>query len=80
MLVPHDCSDGFLGAYWRRPHEYLDPGIRGAIPTFSKIHDVESGLERLRRELEDGTWQHRYGHLLRQSEIDLGYRLVIAGS
>ena len=80
LLVPHDCSDGFLGAYWRRPHEYLDPGIRGAISTFSKIHDVESGLERLRRELEDGTWQHRYGHLLRQSEIDLGYRLVIAGS
>ena len=21
--VPHDCSDGFLGAYWRRPAEYL---------------------------------------------------------
>ena len=19
LLVPHDCSDGFLGAYWRRP-------------------------------------------------------------
>ena len=25
LLVPHDCSDGFLGAYWRRPHAYLDP-------------------------------------------------------
>ncbi len=23
--VPYDCTDGFLGAYWRRPHAYLDP-------------------------------------------------------
>jgi len=20
LLVPHDCTDGFFGAYWRRPH------------------------------------------------------------
>ena len=23
--VPHDCRDGFLHAYWRRPRAYLDP-------------------------------------------------------
>jgi ubiquinone/menaquinone biosynthesis C-methylase UbiE len=23
VLVPHDCTDGFLGAYWRRPAAYL---------------------------------------------------------
>ena len=23
VLVPHDCSDGFLYAYWRRPAAYL---------------------------------------------------------
>ncbi len=80
LLVPHDCSDGFLGAYWRRPHEYLDPRVRSAISTFSKIHDVESGLARLRRELGDGTWQQKYGHLLGQSDLDLGYRLIIANS
>jgi SAM-dependent methyltransferase len=78
LLVPHDCSDGFLGAYWRRPHAYLNPRVRSAISTFSKIHDVESGLDRLRRDLEDGTWRQKYGHLLGQSEIDLGYRLIIA--
>jgi SAM-dependent methyltransferase len=77
LLVPHDCTDGFLGAYWRRPHAYLDPVIRGAMSTFSKIPDVESGLGRLRRDLEDNTWQQKYGHLLRLSELDLGYRLVI---
>ncbi len=80
LLVPHDCSDGFLGAYWRRPHEYLDHRIRGGMSTFGKISNLESGLERLRRDLEDGTWQQKYGHLLEQSDLDLGYRLIIANS
>ena len=78
LPVPHDCTDGFLGAYWRRPHAYLDPGVRGAISTFSKIRDVDAGLARLRRDLEDGTWERRHGHLALRSELDLGYRLVIA--
>jgi SAM-dependent methyltransferase len=77
LLIPHDCIDGFLGAYWRRPDAYLDPGVRGAISTFSKIGDVEPGVTRLRRDLDDGTWQRRHGHLLSEHEIDLGYRLVI---
>ena len=78
LLIPYDCTDGFLGAYWRRPHAYLNPGVRGAISTFAKISDVESGLTRLRGDLADGTWERRYGHLLGQSVLDLGYRLVIA--
>lgn len=76
--VPHDCADGFLGAYWRRPEAYLDPGVRGAISTFSRIGDTGFGLARLRRDLEDGTWSRRHGHLLDRAEIDLGYRLVVA--
>jgi SAM-dependent methyltransferase len=79
LLVPHDCADGFLGAYWRRPEAYLDPGVRGAMSTFAKIADVEPGVARLRRDLEDGTWHRRHGHLLREPALDLGYRLVIAG-
>lgn len=78
LPVPHDCVDGFLGAYWRRPHAYLDAGARGAISSFSMIGDVEPGLARLRGDLEDGTWERRHGHLLRQTQADLGYRLVVA--
>jgi len=76
--IPHDCVDGFLGAYWRRPHAYLDPAVRGAISTFSKIGDVEPGLARLRRDLETGTWTRRHGALLTRPALDLGYRLVIS--
>ena len=80
LPIPHDCVDGFLGAYWRRPHAYLDASVRRVISTFVKLRasDVESGAERLRRDLDDGTWARRHGHLLDREEIDLGYRIVIA--
>jgi SAM-dependent methyltransferase len=78
VTIPHDCIDGFLGAYWRRPHAYLDADIRRAISTFSKIRALEPGLDQLRRDLDDGTWERRYGDLRSRSETDLGYRLVIS--
>jgi SAM-dependent methyltransferase len=78
LPVPHDCVDGFLGAYWRRPHAYLDAGVRSAISTFSKIRILEPGLARLRRDLEDGTWEHRHADLRSRTELDLGYRLVVS--
>ena len=78
--VPADCSDGFLGAYWRRPETYLDSGARGAISAFSKLDDVQTGLERLRTDLADGTWRRRHGSLLDRAELDIGYRLIVAGT
>src|SRR5256885_1221791 len=36
------------------------------------------GLTRRRRDLEDGTWERRYGDLLGRREIDLGYRLLVS--
>jgi SAM-dependent methyltransferase len=79
LPIPHDCTDGFLGAYWRRPHAYLKPEVRHAISAFAKIAGVEEGLTRLAQDLADGTWQRRHGHLLHQEELDLGYRLVVSG-
>ncbi|MGD2047207.1 MAG: class I SAM-dependent methyltransferase [Gemmatimonadota bacterium] len=76
VLVPHDCRDGFLGAYWRRPTEYLDVEVRRAISTFDTI-DVEPGLRRLRKDLEDGTWRRRNQELLSMDELDIGYRLLV---
>jgi SAM-dependent methyltransferase len=79
LPIPHDCTDGFLGAYWRRPHAYLKGEVRRAISAFAKIAGVEEGLTRLAQDLVDGTWQRRHGHLLHQEELDLGYRVVIGG-
>lgn len=77
LLIPHDCTDGFAAAYWRRPHALLDPQVRAATSTFAKIHGVESGVARLREDLESGAWTRRYTHLLARQELDVGYRLVM---
>jgi SAM-dependent methyltransferase len=76
--VPFDCTDGFLCAYWRRPEAYFDPGVRGAISSFAHIQDAERRLEKLRRDLDDGTWKDRNKNLLDRTEGDFGYRLVVA--
>ena len=75
--VPHDCVDGFLGAYWARPAAYLDPGVRAGISSFAHP-GAEPGLERLRADLATGAWYARHGHLLASDALDLGYRLVVA--
>jgi ubiquinone/menaquinone biosynthesis C-methylase UbiE len=76
--VPHDCMDGFLEAYWRRPEAYFDPGVRRAISAFARIADAEPGLKKLKSDLADGTWMRRNGHLMALEELDLGYRIVVA--
>ena len=78
LPVPHDCTDGFLAAYWRRPEIYLDPQARAAISFFAKRGDAEPRIAQLERDLADGTWEKRHGHLRRESEMDFGYRLVVA--
>jgi SAM-dependent methyltransferase len=49
--IPHDCEDGFYGAFWRRPEAYLDPAVRAGISVFSQIpaEQVNAGIEALRR-------------------------------
>ncbi len=76
--VPEDCTDGFLGASWRRPDAYLSETARSAISVFGRIREPEAGLERLARDLRSGAWHRRHGSLLARSELDLGYRLIVA--
>lgn len=78
LLVPHDCCDGFLYAYWRRPAAYLDPYIRSAMSSFWAIGNVDQELGHLRADLESGVWRQHYGHLLAQECYDVGLRLVVA--
>ncbi len=75
--IPHDCTDGFLCAYWRRPHAYLDEGVRTAISTFSRIRDYGEGLRRLEKDLRSGEWRQRYNDLFNSESMDYGYRIVV---
>jgi len=79
--VPHDCTDGFLGAFWRRPAAYLDPAVRAGISFFAHpdAPSFDAGLTRLRADLESGEWARRNAELLELDELDVGYRLLSAG-
>jgi SAM-dependent methyltransferase len=78
VLIPHDCRDGFLYAYWRRPQAYLDARIRSGSSSFWAIGNAEPGLQRLRQDLDTGEWERRYAELLTLDAYDAGYRLVVA--
>jgi SAM-dependent methyltransferase len=78
--IPEDCRDGFLGAYWKRPSEYLDPTVRKSISTFSKIGNVDSQLARLKSDIVSGAWEQRYPSLMGLKALDLGYRILISHS
>ncbi|MER6910375.1 class I SAM-dependent methyltransferase [Streptomyces sp. NPDC000594] len=78
--VPHDCTDGFLAAFWRRPEAYLDPRVRAGISILARAPEevLRPGLERLSDDLSSGRWHRRHADLLDREEIDAGYRLLVA--
>ena len=80
VLVPHDCTDGFLGAHWRAPERYLDPSVRRGMSVFARTSaaHVAAGLARLEQDLRSGAWADRHRDLLALTELDLGYRLLVS--
>ena len=82
LPVPHDCVDGFLAAFWRRPEAYLDPGVRAGMSGFALLDRdaVARGVARLEADLASGEWERRFGHLRALDALDAGYRLLTAGT
>lgn len=78
--IPHDCLDGVGGAYWRRPHAYLDPTVQAGMSLLALTPkpELEQGLSRLRADLASGEWARQHHDLIDQQQLDLGYRLLIA--
>ena len=80
VSVPHDCRDGFLHAYWRRPDAYLDPRVRAGISVFARLDPdaLAAAMARLRRDLESDAWARRNADILAHEQLDVGYRLLRA--
>ncbi|MHB2028596.1 MAG: class I SAM-dependent methyltransferase [Acidimicrobiales bacterium] len=80
--IPHDFTDGYQPAFWRRPEAYLDPTVRAASSTFATLpnHVVEPAMRRLRADLASGAWLRRHENLLNQETVDYGFRLVVGDS
>ena len=80
FLLPADLSDLFAASGWCKPEIYLDRRVRNGISTFAKMPSAElkTGLNRLAKEIEDGIWLQKYGHLLKLKNYDAGYRIMLA--
>jgi hypothetical protein len=80
--VPHDCTDGLFGAYWRRPDAYLHADVRAGISVFAQLSSgaVRRAVEALDADLETGRWHDRHRELLTMDELHLGYYLITAES
>jgi SAM-dependent methyltransferase len=77
--VPLDCVDGFNEAHYGRPEALLDPGARLSCSAWSFVGaEVQDRFTvDLRRDLADGTWDGRFGHLRTQPTFDGSLVLVV---
>ena len=82
MPVPADCRDGFGGCYWNRPEAYLDPIVQEGMSSFAQL-DPEVAPTRAPSGC-GAIWSPARGTnatatCARMTEIDIGYRLLVAG-
>ena len=77
--IPLHCRDGFNEAYSGRPERLLDESARLACSGWSFVPRpvVERFVAELSRDLADGAWDRRYGHLRHQPEFDGPLRLIV---
>jgi SAM-dependent methyltransferase len=78
--ISWDTPDWHLGSFWAHPERVLDEDARNATSGFARaeLHVVARVVSAVRRDLEDGTWDARYGHLRKLREYDGGLRLIVA--
>jgi SAM-dependent methyltransferase len=78
--IPRDTPDGMLGSFWAHPERVLEPEARAATSGFARMGEaiVARCVEAVRRDLADGTWDERHGHLRALDAYDAGLRLTVA--
>ncbi|MDI1482350.1 class I SAM-dependent methyltransferase [Polyangium sp. y55x31] len=77
--IPRDTCDWSLVSFWAHPERVLDEDARNATSGFARMEPavVQRVVAAVRRDLEDGTWDARHGHLRKLDEYDAGLRLVL---
>jgi SAM-dependent methyltransferase len=78
--VPRDTPDWMLGSFWAHPERILDEQARNATSGFARMDPavVERVVAAVRRDLENGSWDERHGHLRGLDAFDVGLRLVVS--
>lgn len=78
--IPLNCTDGFQEAFYGRPEAFLEKEVRLSQSAWGFISDEkqEEIVERLKIDIENGTWDHKYGHFRKQDFFTCALRLLIA--
>jgi SAM-dependent methyltransferase len=78
--IPRDTCDRMLMAFWAHPEWVLDEATRNGTSGFARMPKevVERVVAAVQRDLSDGTWEARYGHLRRLDHYDAGLRLLVS--
>ena len=78
--IPYDMQDHFFGAGWRTPWLYTHTGFLQNISTFiwsDRCH-VSEGVARLSSDLASGKWYKQYANIESRTDLDFGYKFLIA--
>jgi hypothetical protein len=78
--ISRDTPDWTLGSFWAHPERVLDAQARNATSGFARMPPavVNRVVEAVERDLHDGTWDARHGHLRELDEYDAGLRLLVS--
>ncbi|MBS0321485.1 MAG: class I SAM-dependent methyltransferase [Proteobacteria bacterium] len=78
--IPLACTDGFNDAYYGRPERLLDRDARLACSSWGFVgaESVARFEHTLARDLADGTWDARHGHLRQRAEYVGALVLVVS--
>ncbi len=73
--LPHNLMDKNMHSGWNQPETYFDEQMRLNSSGFAQApkEDIEQGLSRLKKDLNTGLWDIRYGHLRKQAELNTGF-------
>ena len=77
--ISRDTPDWTLGSFWAHPERVLDAHARNSTSGFARmsVEVVNRVVEAVERDLQDGTWDARHGHLRELDEFE-GLRLLVS--
>ena len=79
LPVHRDTPDWTLMSFWAHPERVLDARARQGTSGFARMPSevVARVTAAVERDLAEGTWDGRYGHLRHLDTFDAGMRLII---
>ena len=78
--IPSDLCDWMLLSFWAHPERVLDEAARNATSGFARMPPsvVQRVVAAVERDLDNGAWVARHGHLRGLDAYDAGLRLVVS--